>query len=36
MQKYQVMYQTTIYAYVNVEAASIEEAKEIANNRVFK
>lgn len=35
MQKYQVMYQTTIYAYVNVEAASIEEAKEIANNRVL-
>lgn len=36
MQKYQVMYQTTIYTYINVEADSIEEAKEIANNRVFK
>ena len=35
MQKYQVMYQTTIYAYVNVEADSMEEAKEIANNRVL-
>lgn len=35
MQKYQVMYQTTIYAYVNVEADNIEEAKEIANNRVL-
>jgi hypothetical protein len=35
MQKYQVMYQTTIYTYINVEADSIEEAKEIANNRVL-
>lgn len=29
------MYQTTIYAYVNVEADSMEEAKEIADNRVL-
>lgn len=35
MQKYQVMYQATIYAYVNVEADSMEEAKEIADNRVL-
>lgn len=34
MQKYQVMYQTTIYAYLNIDANSPEEAKEIANNKV--